>query len=164
MTRPDSPKASVCRESVMSPFRHVVNSNWYDSDMPLFQLEMSCFRQVMTLEYRIFKITYFDLLGFVINLTRRRQNEKKIIITAQSVQLPKPTPGIVRVTSQIGVTLNSELTIRSASELSTGRIDPRVGSALWIFQFFTDYFLVPESIWIFEYYIRIDWFSAIFNI
>ena len=24
--------------------------------------------------------------------------------------------------------------------------------------------LVPESIWIFEYYIRIDWFSTIFNI
>ena len=40
----------------------------------------------------------------------------------------------------------------------------RVGSALQIFQFFTDYFLVPESIWIFEYYIRIDWFSTIFNI
>ena len=39
-----------------------------------------------------------------------------------------------------------------------------VGSALRIFQFFTDYFLVPESIWIFEYYIRIVWFSTIFNI
>ena len=32
------------------------------------------------------------------------------------------------------------------------------------FSFFTDYFLVPESIWIFEYYIRIDWFSTIFSI
>ena len=30
------------------------------------------------------------------------------------------------------------------------------GSALLILKFFTDYFLVPESIWIFEYYIRID--------
>ena len=40
----------------------------------------------------------------------------------------------------------------------------RVGSALGIYQFFTDHFLVPESIWIFEYYIRIDWFSSIFNI
>ena len=61
-------------------------------------------------------------------------------------------------------------------ELSTGRMDPRVGSrfyrilagrvgsALWIFKFFTDYFLVPKSIWIFKYYIRIDWFSTIFNI
>ena len=71
-------------------------------------------------------------------------------------------------------------------ELSTGRMDPRVGSgrvgsgrvtilpdfggsgrvgsALRIFKFFTDYFLVPESIWIFEYCIRIDWFSTIFNI
>ena len=38
-----------------------------------------------------------------------------------------------------------------------------VGSALRIFKFFTDYFLVPESIWIFEYYIRIDWFLTIFN-
>ena len=53
------------------------------------------------------------------------------------------------------------------SEVSTGRMDPRVGSgrvgsrfsrisagrvgsALRIFKFFTDYFLVPESIWIFE--------------
>ena len=73
-----------------------------------------------------------------------------------------------------------------AQSLSTGRMDPRVGSgrvesgrvtilsdfggsgrvgsALRIFQFFTDYFLVPKSIWIFEYYIRIDWFSTIFNI
>ena len=67
------------------------------------------------------------------------------------------------------------------SELSTGRMDPRVGSgrvtifpdfdgsgrvgsALRIFKFFTDYFLVPESIWIFEYCIWIDWFSTIFNI
>ena len=32
------------------------------------------------------------------------------------------------------------------------------------FPIFTDYFLVPESIWIFEYCIRIDWFSTIFNI
>ena len=40
----------------------------------------------------------------------------------------------------------------------------RVGSALRIFNFFTDYFLVPESIWIFEYCIRIDWFYTIFNI
>ena len=57
-----------------------------------------------------------------------------------------------------------------ASEMSTGRMDPRVGlghdfagnlaglvgSALRIFQFFTDYLLVPKSIWIFEYYIWID--------
>ena len=40
----------------------------------------------------------------------------------------------------------------------------RVGSALRIFQCFTYYFLVPKSIWIFEYYIRSDWFSTIFNI
>ena len=32
----------------------------------------------------------------------------------------------------------------------------RVGSALWIFYFFTYYFLVPELIWIFEYLIRIN--------
>ena len=64
------------------------------------------------------------------------------------------------------------------SELSTGRMDPRVGSGhdfagFWrvgsgqhfgFFSFFTYYFLVPKSIWIFEYYIRIDWFSTIFNI
>ena len=60
----------------------------------------------------------------------------------------------------------------SLSELSTGRMDQRVGSgrigsrfcqilagrvgsALQIFKFFADYFLVPESILIFEYYIRI---------
>ena len=29
---------------------------------------------------------------------------------------------------------------------------------------FTDYFLVHESIWIFEYCIRIDWLSTRFNI
>ena len=69
----------------------------------------------------------------------------------------------------------------SASELSTGRMDPRVGSgrvgsrfcwilagrvgsALRIFKFFTEYFFVPESIWIFKYCIRIDWFYTIFNI
>ena len=41
----------------------------------------------------------------------------------------------------------------------------RVGSGqhFGVLNFFTDYFLVPESIWIFEYYIRIDWFSTIFN-
>ena len=62
------------------------------------------------------------------------------------------------------------------TELSTGRMDPRVGSghdfagfwrvgsALRIFKLFTDYFFVPESIWIFEYCIRIDWFSTIFSI
>ena len=70
------------------------------------------------------------------------------------------------------------------SELSTGRMDPRVGSdrvgsghdfaRLWrvgsgrvstsdFFYFFTEYFFVPESIWIFEYYIRIELFSTIFN-
>ena len=64
---------------------------------------------------------------------------------------------------------------RSESELSSGRMDPRVGSRFYrilasrvstsdFFNFFTDYFLVPESIWIFEYYIRIDLFSTIFNI
>ena len=65
------------------------------------------------------------------------------------------------------------------SELSTGQMDSRVGSGLdfaWFrrvesgrvsisdFKFFHDYFLVPESIWNFEYCIRIDWFSTIFNI
>ena len=40
----------------------------------------------------------------------------------------------------------------------------RVGSALRIYYFFTNYFLVPESIRIFEYYIRIDCFSSIFNL
>ena len=69
----------------------------------------------------------------------------------------------------------------SGSELSTGRMDPRVGSgrvgsrfcwilagrvgsALRIIRFFTEYFLVPESIWNFEYCIRFDCFSTIFNI
>ena len=32
------------------------------------------------------------------------------------------------------------------------------------FSVFIDYFLGPKSIWIFEYYIRIDWFAMIFNI
>ena len=64
------------------------------------------------------------------------------------------------------------------AELSTGRMDPRVGSDIGSrfcrilagrvstsdFSVFTDYFLVPESMWILEYYIRIDWFSTIFNI
>ena len=70
----------------------------------------------------------------------------------------------------------SSYSIMFNPELFTGRMDPRfgsghdfagfgrVGSALRIFKFFTDYFLVPESIWIFEYCIRIDWFSTIFNI
>ena len=40
-----------------------------------------------------------------------------------------------------------------------------VGSALWIFfVFLLIISLVPESIWIFEYYIWIDWFFTIFNI
>ena len=69
---------------------------------------------------------------------------------------------------------------QSDAELSTGRMDPRVGSGRvtilpdfggsgrvstsdFLF-FFTDYFLVPKSMWIFEYYIRIDWFSTIFDI
>ena len=61
--------------------------------------------------------------------------------------------------------------IDGLSELSTGRMDPRIGSghdlpdfggsgrvgpALRILQFFTGYFLVPKSIRIFECYIRID--------
>ena len=59
------------------------------------------------------------------------------------------------------------VTVLFVTELSTGRMDPRVGSgrvgsgrvttlsdfggsgrvgsALWIFKFFTDYFLVPKS-------------------
>ena len=68
-----------------------------------------------------------------------------------------------------------QVTIHRKAELSTGRMGPagrvgsgrvtilpdfggsgRVGSAFRIFKFFTDYFLVPESIWIFEYCIRID--------
>ena len=32
------------------------------------------------------------------------------------------------------------------------------------FSVFTDYSVVPKSVWIFEYYIRIDWFAMIFNI
>ena len=42
----------------------------------------------------------------------------------------------------------------------------RVGSGqhFGFFSFFTDYFLVPKSMWIFEYYIRMDWFSTIFDI
>ena len=42
----------------------------------------------------------------------------------------------------------------------------RVGSGqhFGFFKFFTDYFSVPESIWIFEYYIRNDWISTIFDI
>ena len=41
----------------------------------------------------------------------------------------------------------------------------RVGSGQHFgFFCFTDYFLVPKSIWISEYYIRIDWFAMIFNI
>ena len=59
-------------------------------------------------------------------------------------------------------------------ELSTGRMQPRFGSGRVMimpdfvgrvtsdFKVFTDYFLVPESIWISEYCIRIDWFSTIF--
>ena len=39
----------------------------------------------------------------------------------------------------------------------------RVGSALWKVLFFTDYFWVPESMWIFEYRIWIMFFSTIFN-
>ena len=67
------------------------------------------------------------------------------------------------------------------AELSTGRMNPLVGSGhdfagfcrvgsgrvdqhVGFLKFFTDYFLVPESIWIFEYYIRIDCFSTIFNL
>ena len=70
------------------------------------------------------------------------------------------------------------------AELSAGRMDPRpglvgsgrvtilpdfggsgrFGSALRMFKLFADYFSVPESIRIFEYCIRIDWFSTIFNI
>ena len=38
------------------------------------------------------------------------------------------------------------------------------GQHFGFFSFFTDYFLVPESIGIFEYYIRINWFSTIFDI
>ena len=64
------------------------------------------------------------------------------------------------------------------TELSTCRIDPRVGSGhkfagFWRvesgrvstsdFLDFTDYFLVPESIAIFKYYIRIDSLIRIFN-
>ena len=60
---------------------------------------------------------------------------------------------------------------RCGAELSTGRMDLRVGSShdfagIWPvgsgrvstsdFSVFTDYFLVPKSIWIFGYYIRID--------
>ena len=72
----------------------------------------------------------------------------------------------------------------TSPELSTGRMDPRVGlgrvgsqfcrilagrvsgrvSTSDLFSFFTDYFLVPESIGIFKYYIRINWFFTIFNI
>ena len=70
-------------------------------------------------------------------------------------------------------------TLAPKPELSTDRMDPRVGSGHDFAGFwrvgsgrvstldllvFTDYFLVPESIWVFEYYIRIDWFSSIFNI
>ena len=42
----------------------------------------------------------------------------------------------------------------------------RVGSGqhFGFSSFFTDYFLVPKSMWIFEFYIRIDWFSTIFDI
>ena len=37
----------------------------------------------------------------------------------------------------------------------------RVGSVLRNFQFFTDYFWIPESMWIFEYWFRIGGFSTI---
>ena len=65
------------------------------------------------------------------------------------------------------------------TELSTGRMDPRVGSGRVTilsdfggsgrvstsdFVDFTDNFLLPKSIWIFEYYIRIDCLTRIFNI
>ena len=65
-------------------------------------------------------------------------------------------------------------------ELSTGRIDPRVGSdrvgsrfcqilarrvlSAPCFKSIHYYFLVPESVWIFEYYIRMDCFSTIFDL
>ena len=71
----------------------------------------------------------------------------------------------------------------SRPELSTGRMDPRVGSGrvgsgrvtilsdfggsgqhFGFFSFLLITFLAPESTWIFEYCIQIDWFSTIFNI
>ena len=64
--------------------------------------------------------------------------------------------------------------ICGSPEFSTGRMDPRVGSGSVGSRFcriqlgqhfgnFSDYFWVPESMWIFEYCIWIYGFSTIFN-
>ena len=71
--------------------------------------------------------------------------------------------------------------MHTGPKLSTGRMNPRVtilpdfggsgrvgtgrglGQHFGFSIFFTKYLLVHVSIWIFEYYIRIDWFSTIFN-
>ena len=64
-----------------------------------------------------------------------------------------PRVGWTRVSGRVGITILPDFG-------GSGR----VGSALWIFYFLLIIFLVPKSTRIFEYYIRIDWFSTSFKI